>query len=108
MASEKCCEATVLTRSCPRSRNRPNGAHTFRRPSANTTSQTRDTTQSNPANTTAGVYIPPHLNSNHPSHAYRNGLSNDTRYSREQLLDIFQSQKDSGELTRNLEDLFQG
>ena len=99
----------ALTCAFSRSRNRPNGAtHTFRRPSANTTSQTRDTPQSNPSSSNAGVYIPPHLNSNHPSHAYRNGMSTETRYSREQLLDIFQNQKDSDGLTRQLDDLFQG
>lgn len=98
----------MLNLPCTRSRNRPNGAHTFRRASANTTSQTRDTTQPTPTSATTGVYIPPHLNSSHPSHAYRNGLSTDTRYSREQLLDLFQSQKEAGGLSRNLADLFQG
>ena len=98
----------MLICSFRRSRNRPNGATTFRRPSANTAPQTRDASQPTTANANSGVYIPPHLNSNHPSHSYRNGSSSDTRYSREQLLDIFQNQKDSGGLTKYLDDLFQG
>ena len=86
---------------------RPNGTtHTFRRPSANTTPQARDSTQQNAPST--GVYVPPHLNSSHPAHAYRNGTSADTRYSKDQLLDVFQNQKDSGGLDRNLQDLFLG
>ncbi|RMZ88150.1 hypothetical protein DV736_g4619, partial [Chaetothyriales sp. CBS 134916] len=100
------------------SRNRPNGAtHTFRRPSANTTSTTsvqqpRDSpfsaavAPSTAAPSTTGVYIPPHLNSSHPS--YRNGLAADTRYTKEQLLDVFQAQKDSGQLASRVADSFVG
>lgn len=88
---------------------RPNGAtHTFRRTSTNTTSQARDSAQPSTTSTNSGVYIPPHLNSNHPSHPYRNGTFADTRYGKEQLLDIFQNQRDSGGLDKNLQDLFLG
>ncbi|RMZ79323.1 hypothetical protein DV737_g3456, partial [Chaetothyriales sp. CBS 132003] len=106
------------------SRSRPNGAtHTFRRPSANTASTTASTTASSmqqsrdaPSSAAAtpstagpsasGVYIPPHLNSSHPS--YRNGVAADTRYSKEQLLDAFQAQKDSGQLASLLAESFVG
>lgn len=49
-----------------------------------------------------GAYIPPHLNSNHPSSAARNGTSETTRYSKEQMFAIFQSQRDSNDLTRHV------
>ncbi|RMD44575.1 hypothetical protein DV735_g600, partial [Chaetothyriales sp. CBS 134920] len=95
------------------SRNRPNGAtHTFRRPSSNTVNTTSTTTSSAapPPSTTApstsGLYIPPHLNSSHRS--YRNGMATDTRYTKEQLLDVFQAQKDSGQLASRLADSFVG
>ncbi|RMZ77016.1 hypothetical protein DV738_g4651, partial [Chaetothyriales sp. CBS 135597] len=95
------------------SRNRPNGAtHTFRRPSSNTVNATSTTASSAAppssatAPSTSGLYIPPHLNSSHRS--YRNGMATDTRYTKEQLLDVFQAQKDSGQLVSRLADSFVG
>jgi PERQ amino acid-rich with GYF domain-containing protein len=54
------------------------------------------------------VYIPPHLNANYPSGAIRNGNSGESRYSKEQLLDIYQTQKEAGILNKNLDDIFTG
>lgn len=38
----------------------------------------------------------------------RNGGSDDTRYNKDELLGVFQHQRESGQLDRNLEELFQG
>lgn len=57
----------------------------------------------------AGVYIPPHLHSNNNSSSYlRNGVSGESRYSKDQMVDIYKAQRDSGALDRNLEQLFSG
>ena len=40
--------------------------------------------------------------------SYGNGVSHETRYSKDQLLDIFQNQRDAGALRSNLEDAFVG
>lgn len=53
------------------------------------------------------VYLPPHLNVNHPANS-RNNPAGDTRYSKDQMLSIFQTLKDSSALDRNLEDIFLG
>ncbi|KIX06377.1 uncharacterized protein Z518_04353 [Rhinocladiella mackenziei CBS 650.93] len=96
-----------------RSRSRVNGAtQTFRRPSVATTpSQTHPQTRESaitPNATNSGVYIPPHLNANNPSASSRNPPPGDTRYSKDQLLNIFQTLKESSALDRNLEDIFLG
>jgi PERQ amino acid-rich with GYF domain-containing protein len=100
-----------LTQSPYRSRNRVNGAtQTFRRPSlATNASNTRDGTQNAPPTPSAntGVYIPPHLNSNNSSY-FRNGISGESRYNKDQMIDIYKAQRDSGALDRNLEQLFSG
>jgi hypothetical protein len=100
-----------LTQSPYRSRNRVNGAtQTFRRPSlATNASNTRDGTQNAPPTPSAntGVYIPPHLNSNNSSY-FRNGISGESRYNKDQMVDIYKAQRDSGALDRNLEQLFSG
>ncbi|KAI4191394.1 MAG: hypothetical protein LQ348_003528, partial [Seirophora lacunosa] len=74
------------------SRNRVNGATTtFRRPSlAANLSHQRETSQSNTsaANQNAGVYVPPHMNANY----HTRGGTSETRYSRDQLLDLFRAQ----------------
>lgn len=94
-----------------------NGAtQTFRRPSVATTpsssnlqgqSQLRDMPPT-PSATHGGVYIPPHLNANHPSNSPRSIPSGDIRYSKDQLLSIYQTLKDSASLDRSLDDLFLG
>ena len=92
-----------------RSRARTNGAtQTFRRSSAATNlSQQRESTQSsgNPPTPSGNVYVPPHLNSNYQSTYGRNGSSSDTRYSKDQLLELFKTQSKSGSLNTNVNDL---
>lgn len=90
-----------------RSRSRPNGAtQTFRRPSANTTAQPRDTAQANPApSSNSGTYIHPHHNSNN---ALRNGVSGGTRYSRDEALEIYRRMSETQALDRDLPTVFQG
>jgi len=96
-----------------RSRSRVNGAtQTFRRPSLATTPsqtqlQTRDSTSTSNVNN-GGVYIPPHLNVNNPSASARSLPPGETRYTKDQLLNIFQTLKESSVLDRNLEDIFLG
>lgn len=48
------------------------------------------------------------MNSNYSAGGLRNGGGSDTRYTKEQLLSVFQSQKEAGILDRNLETLFLG
>ncbi|KAI2093326.1 kinesin-like protein [Ophidiomyces ophidiicola] len=92
------------------SRNRLNGAtQTFRRPSvATNTSHTRETTQvsSNVSTPTVPAYIPPHLNSNYQSGALRGGSTGDNRYSKDQLLHLYRSQKESKDWGKNVTDHF--
>jgi PERQ amino acid-rich with GYF domain-containing protein len=106
-----CHDTSHLTESPYRSRNRVNGAtQTFRRPSlATNASNTRDGTQNAPPTPSAntGVYIPPHLNSNISSY-FRNGISGEGRYNKDQMIDIYKAQRDLGALDRNLEQLFSG
>ncbi|KAF5867017.1 hypothetical protein ETB97_006863 [Aspergillus alliaceus] len=88
-------------------RTRMNGAtQTFRRPSVATNpSHSRDTSQPASATTpTAGTYTPPHMLSNYQSSALRNGATNDTRYSKDQLLELYKSQREMGVLGKNLAD----
>jgi PERQ amino acid-rich with GYF domain-containing protein len=83
-----------------------NGAtQTFRRPSLATNfSHSRDNHQSSVSTpTSSAAYIPPHLNSSYQS---RNGSAGDSRYSKEQLLNIYKSQRESGTLGKNVEDFF--
>jgi len=56
----------------------------------------------------SGVYVPPHLNSNNSFSYLRNGVPGEGRYNKDQLLDIYKTQRDSGSLDRNLAELFQG
>ena len=89
-----------------RSRNRVNGTtQTFRRPSlATTPSQTRDPAP-NSASTAnnGGVYIPPHHSS-----MSRNAPAGETRYTKDQLLNIYQTLEDASVLDRDLVDIFEG
>ncbi|KAL9099059.1 MAG: hypothetical protein Q9163_005388 [Psora crenata] len=90
------------------SRARTNGATTtFRRPSgAANVSQRSDSNQTNinPPTSAGAVYVPPHLNSNYHSGFGRNGATAETRYSKDQLLDLFRAQQDKA--SPNLDDLF--
>lgn len=84
-----------------------NGAtQTFRRPSvAINPSHSRDTSQPASATTpTAGAYT--QQMSNYPSSALRNGAGHDTRYSKDQLLNLYKAQRDSGALNKNVADYF--
>jgi PERQ amino acid-rich with GYF domain-containing protein len=89
--------------SATRSR-RPNGAtQTFRRSSAAVTSSnpnsvpSRDPpSQSRNSGEAVGPYIPPH----------RNGTASDLRYTREQLIALYQSQEASGDLGADLSSLY--
>lgn len=80
---------------------------TFRRPSlATDISHQRETSQSNASatNQNAGVYVPPHMNSSYQNN-YIRGAPSDTRYSKDQLLDLFRSQRESSPST-NVSDLY--
>lgn len=52
-----------------------------------------------------GVYIPPHLNVNNTS---RHPPSNDTRYGKDQMLEIYQALRESSAIDRNLDQIFLG
>jgi PERQ amino acid-rich with GYF domain-containing protein len=88
---------------------RTNGAtQTFRRPS-HATSLSGSTTQSAPRDTPAsqtpsnpGVYVPPHAQPG------RNGSAADGRFSREQLTQLFKTQRESDELEDGLSSLSMG
>ena len=78
-----------------RSRSRPNGTATFslRRPSLATSASQQPQS--------AGVYVPPHS----ASHNFtRNGNNADARYGKEQMLNVFKSQKENGEIGKNMSD----
>jgi PERQ amino acid-rich with GYF domain-containing protein len=95
----------MLTSFC-RPRSRPNGATaTFRRTSTNATA-TRENPQGQTSASNSGVYIPPHLNANYQSG--RNGVSGDSRYNKNDLLDIYQRLYESNRLDQGLDELFQG
>jgi len=64
-------------------------------------SHQRDGSQSNNPPASSGVYVPPHLNSNYQSTFTRNSSTMDARYSKEQLLDLFRAQADSGGSHKN-------
>lgn len=68
-------------------------------------SQQKDGNQpnSNPP-PSAGAYVPPHLASGYQSSFSRNG-SSDTRYSKDQLLEMFKSQDRAGPTATNINDL---
>lgn len=102
----------TLTPTLSRSRPRSNGAtQTFRRPSLATGSShnQRENSVNHASNSSSnpGVYVPPHLNSNYQS-SLRNGTFSDTRYSKDQLLDMFRRQGESGGLGKNLSSLMVG
>jgi PERQ amino acid-rich with GYF domain-containing protein len=46
------------------------------------------------------------MSSNLSSNVTRNGASTDTRYSKEQLLDLYKAQRDTGILSKNVTDYF--
>ena len=54
------------------------------------------------------MYVPPHLNSNYQPSYTRNGGATESRYSKDQLLDLFRTQGSSGQLNRDLSDLLLG
>ncbi|KAI9868755.1 MAG: hypothetical protein M1813_004606 [Trichoglossum hirsutum] len=88
------------------SRRGPNGSATFRRPSLSTTLSHQQNTQNQTSNSTgtSGVYVPPHAYTG----AGRNGGASESRYSKDELLSIFRTQKESGELDKNLSNLMVG
>lgn len=93
----------------PRSRARTNGAtQTFRRPSlaTNLSNQREGAPTTNVTTPGTGVYVPPHLNSSYQSNLNRNGAATDSRYSKDQLLDLFRAQGRSGQANTNVSDLF--
>ena len=92
----------------PRSRARTNGATaTFRRPSTVSTSQ-RESGQSstNHPPSAGSAYVPPHMNPNYQSTFGRNGASSETRYSKDQLLDMFRTHQQNGKPGTRINDLF--
>ena len=52
------------------------------------------------------VDVPPHLNSNYQPTYSRTTAVGDSRYSKDQLLDLFRAQGESGNSKQNLSDLF--
>ena len=88
-----------------------NGAtQTFRRPSvAINTSHHRDSSQTaaSASTPTVGAYVPPHMTSNQQASGLRNGMATgENRYSKDQLLDLYRSQRESGALSKNVADYF--
>ncbi|KAF2760596.1 hypothetical protein EJ05DRAFT_484306 [Pseudovirgaria hyperparasitica] len=85
---------------------RANGAtQTFRRSSHATSFSTSSASRDqagNPAPSNPGVYVPPHVHSNRNS----GGYSNDTRYGKDHLLEIFRAQKEGDHLSNGLSTLF--
>ncbi|THC92047.1 hypothetical protein EYZ11_008485 [Aspergillus tanneri] len=72
-------------------------------------SQNRDPNQPASGTTTTptvGPYTPSQMSSNYPSNALRNGAGSETRYSKEQLLELYKAQRDSGALNKNVADYF--
>ncbi|KAK2758244.1 hypothetical protein FQN54_004089 [Arachnomyces sp. PD_36] len=92
------------------SRSRVNGAtQTFRRPSGATNSsqsQSRESNQFASSTNQTAPYIPPHLNSSFQSTSQRNGTINESRYSKEQLLGLYKSQREYDNWGKNLSDCF--
>lgn len=74
---------------------------TFRR----TSTQSRDTLYSTQT-TSTGPYIPPHLNQQ--GGQPRNGTVTGGRYAKEDLLDVYNAQKDAGLIGNNLGSIFAG
>ena len=91
-----------------RSRPRANGATTtFRRPSSVNTAQRESSLPStNPPPSSANAYVPPHMNPNYQSSFARSGGGSETRYSKDQLLDLFKIQEKNGPQNGNVNDLF--
>ncbi len=93
-----------------RSRARTNGAtQTFRRPSLGTSlSSHKDISTPNAASVIpgSGVYVPPHLNSSYQSSLGRNGGTAESRYSKDQLLDLFRAQVKAGQANTNVAEYF--
>ncbi|KAI4162231.1 MAG: hypothetical protein LQ342_004097 [Letrouitia transgressa] len=91
------------------SRARPNGAtQTFRRPSlAAGLPHQRESSQTNSSSAipNSGVYVPPHLSSGYQSNSNRHAAA-DTRYSKEQLLDLFRAYSKPGQATTDIDNLF--
>lgn len=86
-----------------------NGAtQTFRRPSVATNpSYSRDSSQPTSASTpTAGAYIPPHMSSNYQPNMLRNGAPSENRYTKDQLLNLYKIQRESGNLGKSVADYF--
>ncbi len=98
----------LLLNLMPRSRARANGTTTtFRRPSlATNLSHQRETSQTNPsaANQNTGVYVPPHMNSSYQT-SFTRGAPSETRYSKDQLLDLFRAQRE-GPTSAHVSDLY--
>lgn len=92
-----------------RSRPRTNGVGTatFRRPSLATSNSQSSLNQTNnsAAPYNPGTYVPPH---HYQNSSARNGSVAESRFSKEQLLGLYKSQKDAGDLGKNVADLFVG
>lgn len=57
----------------------------------------------------AGAYIPPHMTANHPAGSLRNGVSTgESRFSKDQLLSIYKTQRDAESLGKHLTEIFSG
>lgn len=92
-----------------RSRPRANGATaTFRRPSSiNTTQREGGQSSTNPPPSAGSAYVPPHMNPNYQSSFSRNsGPGSESRYSKEQLLDLFKIYEKNGTSNGHIHELF--
>ena len=96
----------------PRSRPRTNGVGTatFRRPSVATSTAQSSLHQNHQVHglnhvPSPGAYVPPH---HYQNNASRNGVTTDSRFSKQQLLTLYKTQKESGELGKNIAHLFIG
>ena len=91
-----------------RPRIRTNGAtQTFRRPSVATNpSHTRENSQATISTPSTTAHVPSHVTSNYQSSGIRNGGITENRYSKEQLLDVYRTLRESGILGKDLADYF--
>ena len=65
-----------------------------------------NTANNTPTISGTGVYVPPHLNSSYQSNFSRNGGTTESRYSKDQLLDLFRAQVKSEQPSANVADYF--
>ncbi|KAI9838816.1 MAG: hypothetical protein M1837_002309 [Sclerophora amabilis] len=90
------------------SRARVNGSvpTTFRRPSQPTPTPLQQQSKNSESVSSPGVYVPPHHH--HNGQSFRNGTSTASRFSKEQLLQVYKSQSEDGDLGKDVAGLVMG